>query len=145
MDPLLCNGIAHIDRQAYTAFAALGARHVWLPARAPEEGSIARRPSSSPPAPNPRCGTRRQSRNAIRQVLVAFVIVLTYRLFRAEAYRPVKTYRRLLVHSTLAIILADRLPAQGLRDCDTDEMARAKRALPAERPVASAASNVRDV
>ena len=143
MDPLLCNGIAHIDRQAYTAFppSALGTpgcqpvrrRRVQL------RGGLPRRHRR----PTPRFGTRERTQNAIRQVLVAFVIVLTYRLFRAEAYKPVKTYRWLLVHSTLAIILADRLPAQGLRDRDTDEMARAN-ALPAEPPAASAASNVRD-
>lgn len=53
-------------------------------------------------------GLLERSPGATRQVLIAFAIVLTYRLFRSEAYNFVKTYAWYFVYPTLAIVVADK-------------------------------------
>ena len=60
-------------------------------------------------------GLLERSPGAVRQVLVVFAIVLTYRLFRSEAYNFVKTYAWYFVYPTLAIVVTDRFLAWASR------------------------------
>ena len=53
-------------------------------------------------------GWLERSPSATRQVLALFALILTYRLFRSEAYNFVKTYAWYFVYPTLAIVAADR-------------------------------------
>lgn len=56
-------------------------------------------------------GLLERSTTPIRLVLTVFALILTYRLFRSEAYNFVKTYAWYFVYPTLAIIAIDRFLA----------------------------------
>ena len=53
-------------------------------------------------------GLLERSPSAMRHVLIVFAMVLTYRLFRSEAYNFVKTYAWFFVYPTLAIVVVDK-------------------------------------
>lgn len=53
-------------------------------------------------------GWLERSQTPMRHVFIVFAMVLTYRLFRSEAYNFVKTYAWYFAYPTIAIVLADR-------------------------------------
>lgn len=53
-------------------------------------------------------GWLERSSTSMRQVIAVFALVLTYRLFRSEAYNFVKTFAWYFLYPTLAIVAADR-------------------------------------
>ena len=63
-------------------------------------------------------GLLERSPTPMRHVLIVFAIVLTYRLFRSDAYNFVKTYAWYFVYPTFAIVVADKflMWASGARE-----------------------------
>ncbi len=53
-------------------------------------------------------GWLERSQTPMRHIFVVFAMVLTYRLFRSEAYNFVKTYSWYFAYPTIGIVLADR-------------------------------------
>ena len=67
-------------------------------------------------------GWLERSQTPMRRILIVFAMILTYRLFRSEAYNFVKTYAWYFAYPTAVIVLADRFLtwASGVRGAVSD-------------------------
>lgn len=71
-------------------------------------------------------GWLERSQTPMRHVFVVFAMIMTYRLFRSEAYNFVKTFAWYFTYPTIAIVLADRFLtwASGARGGEAGHLSR---------------------
>ena len=69
-------------------------------------------------------GWLERSQAPMRHVLIVFAMILTYRLFRSEAYNFVKVYAWYFAYPTIGIVLADRFLvwASGVRSGEVGQL-----------------------
>ena len=71
-------------------------------------------------------GWLERSQTPMRHIFIVFAMILTYRLFRSEAYNFIKSYAWYFAYPTIGIVLVDRFLAwaSGGRSGEADQLSR---------------------